>query len=67
MGFWCKACGCFRENITDNVDRHVLAAKQILCAEGEDPFASGLCSGFATFEEAKKRKKRLRYQKAAGY
>jgi hypothetical protein len=67
MGFWCKECGCFRENIEDNVDRHVLAAKEILCAEGEDPFASGLCSGFATFKEVKRRKKRARYQKASGY
>lgn len=67
MGFWCKECGCFRENIRNSVDRHVLAAKDTLCAEGEDPFASGLCSGFATFAEFRKRKKRVSYQKASGY
>lgn len=67
MGFWCRACGCFRENIDDMVDRHVLAAKKILCAKGEDPFASGLCAGFATFEEEKRRKRKLAYQKASGY
>jgi hypothetical protein len=32
--------------------------KMILCREGEDPFASGLCFSFATFDELKKRKRR---------
>ena len=58
LGYWCKPCGCFRENIPDAVTRHILAAKDSLCTEGEDPFDGGLCVHFATFEEVKKRKKR---------
>jgi len=58
LGYWCKSCGCFRENIQDNLTRHILAAKDILCAEGQDPFGNGLCAYFASFEEAKKRKER---------
>ena len=55
LGYWCKSCGCFRENIDDMLTRHVLAAKDVLCLEGEDPFGNGLCAGFSTFEEVKKK------------
>ena len=67
LGFWCKECACFRENTEDIVERHILAAKNILCIEREDPFASGLCSGFTTFEEVKRRTKKLRYKKASSF
>lgn len=55
LGYWCKSCGYFRENIPDTITRHILAAKDSLCTEGEDPFDGGLCLHFATFEEVKKR------------
>ena len=58
LGYWCKSCGCFRENIPDTLTRHILAAKDSLCTEGQDPFDGGLCLHFATLEEVKKRKKR---------
>jgi hypothetical protein len=54
LGYRCKFCGCFRENISDTLTRHILAAKDSLCTEGQDPFEGGLCSHFATFEEVKK-------------
>jgi hypothetical protein len=57
LGYWCRSCGCFRENIQDARTRHILAAKETLCTEGEDPFGNGLCSEFASFEEVRKRKR----------
>jgi hypothetical protein len=65
MGYWCKACACFRENIEDALTRHVLAVRDILCTEEEDPFANGLCAGFMTFAEAKKKQQTKRYRKAS--
>lgn len=36
----------------DTLTRHILAAKDSLCTEGQDPFEGGLCLHFATFEAA---------------
>jgi len=46
LGYACRSCRHFRENIRDPVTRHVLAAKETLCEKGQDPFGGFLCGNY---------------------
>lgn len=50
LGYVCRSCRHFRENISDSVTRHILAAKESLCEMEQDPFGSFLCPHYAPLE-----------------
>lgn len=43
LGYYCKSCQHFRENIHDSLTRHILAAKDSLCEMDQDPYGSCQC------------------------
>jgi hypothetical protein len=46
LGYYCRSCQHFRENIHDSLTRHVLAAKDSLCEMDQDPFGNCQCSHY---------------------
>jgi hypothetical protein len=50
LGYACRSCRHFRENISDSITRHILAAKDSLCEMEQDPFGSCLCAYYAPLE-----------------
>lgn len=43
LGYYCRSCQHFRENIHDSLTRHILAAKDSLCEMDQDPFGNCQC------------------------
>jgi len=59
LGYACRSCRHFRENISDPVTRHVLAAKETLCEKGQDPFGGFLCGNYEPLHMKNHNDKRL--------
>lgn len=50
LGYGCRSCRHFRENISDSITRHILAAKDTLCEMEQDPFGPCICGHYAPLE-----------------
>jgi hypothetical protein len=59
LGYVCRSCRYFRENISNSVTRHILAAKESLCEMEQDPFGSFLCQHYAPLEGETKNGRRV--------
>ena len=53
LGYYCRSCQHFRENIHDSLTRHILAAKDSLCEMDQDPFGNCQCTHYAPFKVKK--------------
>ena len=53
LGYYCRSCRYFRENISSSLKRHILAAKRSLCEMEQDPFGNCLCSHYEQLKTEK--------------